>query len=114
MVLLSNFLSRVRLCHVLNWFLLESQPGPCLPLGFYSECPVAFRMKIRDLCCALEDARDGRDKEGQSGVQCSVLWSLVVIRSMGTLVQLIVRVIGAHLGGPWTEPGGAKCKWLLT
>lgn len=34
-----------------------------------------------------------------------VLWPLVVIGSAGTLVQLSVRVIGAHLGGPWTESG---------
>lgn len=71
---------------------MELQPGPCLPLGFYSECPVIFRMKI---CCALGDARNGGDKEGQSGGQCRVLWRLVAIGSMGTLVQLSVRVIGA-------------------
>lgn len=100
---------------ICSWFLLELQPGPCLPLGFYSERPVIFRMKIRDLCCALSDARDGRDKEGQSGGQCRVLWRLVAIGSMGTLVQLSVRVIGALTRaalGPSLEEQSVK--WPLT
>lgn len=63
-------------------------------------------MKIQDLCSALRDARDGRDKEGQSGVHAElVLWPLVAIGSAGALVQLSVRVIGAHLGGRWAESG---------
>lgn len=34
-----------------------------------------------------------------------VLWPLVAIGSAGALVQLSVRVIGAHLGSRWTESG---------
>lgn len=100
---------------ICSWFLLESQPGPCLPLGFCSECPVTFRMKIRDLCSALRDARDGRDKEGQSRVHGRV-------SSVAASGDWKCRDVGpAQRQGHWSSPGRpldrvwrAKCKWPLT